>query len=77
MLYFDRIDFSEGIDVNKSSVSKECIIFHYCNFLDKGFKFKLDVWNGCRDVLIMFINLNDIAILSICVVDYCCIINGI
>ena len=24
MLYFDRIDVSEGIDVNKTSKSKEC-----------------------------------------------------
>ena len=26
MLYFDRIDVFEGIDVNKKSASKECII---------------------------------------------------
>ena len=24
MIYFDRIDVSEGIDVNKTSASKEC-----------------------------------------------------
>ena len=29
MFYFDRIDLSEGIDVNKTSASKECDIFHY------------------------------------------------
>ena len=29
MLYFDRIDFSEGIDFNKTSESKECDICHY------------------------------------------------
>ena len=29
MLYFDRIDFSEGIDVNKASATKECDIGHY------------------------------------------------
>ena len=28
MLYFDRIDISEGIDVNKTSESKECDICH-------------------------------------------------
>ena len=77
MFYFDRIHFSEGIDVNKTSASREGIIFHYCYFLDKGFKFQLDVCNGCHDVLMMFINLHDIAILSTCVVDYPCIINGI
>ena len=29
MLYFDRIDFSEGTDVNKTSESKEFKIFRY------------------------------------------------
>ena len=29
MLYFDRIDVSEGIDSNKTSASKECDICHY------------------------------------------------
>ena len=29
MLYFDRIDVSEGIDINKTGVSKECHICHY------------------------------------------------
>ena len=36
MLYFGRIDVSEGIDVNQTSASKECIIWHYWYFLDKG-----------------------------------------
>ena len=27
MLYFDRIDVSEGTDVNKTSASKACVIF--------------------------------------------------
>ena len=27
MLYFDKIDISEGIDVNKTSKSKECDFF--------------------------------------------------
>ena len=29
MLYFDRTDVSEGIDVNKTSPSEECDICHY------------------------------------------------
>ena len=28
MLDYDRIDISEGIDVNKTSLSKECDICH-------------------------------------------------
>ena len=37
MLYYDGINVSEGIDVNKTSKSKECDICHYWYFLDKGF----------------------------------------
>ena len=29
MLYYDKMDVSEGIDVNKTSESKECDICHY------------------------------------------------
>ena len=29
MLEYDRIDISEGIDVNKTSASKECDIYNY------------------------------------------------
>ena len=29
MLYYDRIDVSKGIDVNKISKLKECDICHY------------------------------------------------
>ena len=32
ILYFDRIGVSEGIDVNKTSASKECNIRHYWCF---------------------------------------------
>ena len=39
MLYFDRIDVSEGTDVNKTSASKECDICHYWYFLNKCFRF--------------------------------------
>ena len=39
MLYYDRIDVSVGIGVNKTSASKEYDFCHYWNFLNKGFKF--------------------------------------
>ena len=35
MLEYDRIDISEGIDINKANASKECDICHYSYFLDK------------------------------------------
>ena len=38
MLQYDRIDISEGIDINKTKVSKECKICRYWYFKDIGFK---------------------------------------
>ena len=29
LLHYDRIDVSQGIDVNKTSASKECDFCHY------------------------------------------------
>ena len=43
MLYFDRIDISEEIDVNKTSKSKECNICHYQYFVHNGFTFQPNV----------------------------------
>ena len=77
ILYYDRIDISEGINVNTTSESKECGICHYWYFLDKGFKFQPNVYNGCCNVLMMSMNLSNIAILNMQGVDYCCIIDGI
>ena len=37
MLEYDRIDLSEGIDVNKTSNSRECSLWHYYYFLDINF----------------------------------------
>ena len=70
MLYYDRIDVSEGIDVNKTSASKECDICHYWYFLNDSFKFQPNVCNSCHDLLMMSINLRVIAILSINGSDY-------
>ena len=70
MLYYDRIDLTEGIDVNMTSESKECDICRYWYFLNKGFKFQPYV---CNDAM----NLRAIAILKIKRADYRCIISGI
>ena len=74
MPYFDKINLSEGIDINKTSASKECDICHYWYFLSYSFKFQPNVCNRCHDLLIS-INLSDIAILNIKGSDYCCIVS--
>ena len=48
MLYRDRIEVSEGIDLNKTRESKECNICHYRYFLKKALKFKM----SAMDVMI-------------------------
>ena len=45
MLYCDRLEVSEGIDVDKTNALKKCGICHHWYFLDKRFKF----CNGCHD----------------------------
>ena len=65
MLYYDRIDVSEGIDVNKTSASKQCDICHRWYFLNYTFKFQPNVCNRCHVLLMMPINLSNIAILNI------------
>ena len=77
MLYYDRIDTSEGIDINKTSKLKECDICHYWYFSNKGFEFQPNVCNRCHDLLMMSMKLSDITILNIKIAGYCCIIRKI
>ena len=77
MLYYDRINVFEEIYVNKTSELKECDICHYWYFLNKVFKFQSYVCNRCHDLVIMSMNLSNIAILNIKGAGYWCIISGI
>ena len=47
MLYYDRVDISEDITINKTRALKECDFTHYWYFLDKGFGFQSHVFNKC------------------------------
>ena len=51
MLEYKRFDISEGIDVNKTKLSKECDICHYWYFKDIGFKNEPYLCNGCHDLI--------------------------
>ena len=68
MLYVDKIDVSERIDVIITSASKECDLFHYWYFLNYSLKFQPNVCNRCHDLLMMSINLSDIVILKILII---------
>ena len=65
MLEYDRIDISEGIDVNKTSLSKECDICHYWYFKDIAFKYEPYLCNVCHDLMQKAMNFNNIAIVYI------------
>ena len=75
MLHYDRIDISEGFDVNNTTASKECDICHHWYFINYSFKVQPNVFNRCHDLLMIIINLNDIATLNIKGYDYHCIIS--
>ena len=77
IICFDRIDAPGGTDVDKISKSRDCDNCHYWYSLNKGFKFQLQVCNSCQDLLQMYMNRSDIAILKIKNADYCCIVSGI
>ena len=51
MLQYDRINISEGNDVSKKSLSKECDICHHCFFKNIGFKYEKYLCNGCHDLM--------------------------
>ena len=77
MLQYEKNHVSEGIDTNKTSVSKDCMLCHYWNFKYVGFKFKPHVCNKCHDVLMTADELKNIAILNVKGVDFRCILWGI
>ena len=77
MLQYQKINVSEGIDVNKTSESKECKLCHCWFFKDLGFKFEKHVCNGCHDLLTMAYSLKNIAILSAKGATFRCVLMGI
>ena len=77
MLQYEKIDVSEGIDVNKTSASKEYELCHYQFFKDIGFKFEEHVCNKCHDLLTMAYSLKNIAVLSAKEATFRCLLMGI
>ena len=65
MLEYERIDISEGIDVNKTNLSKEYDICHYWYFKDIDFKYEPYLCNGCHDLMQKAMVFNNIAIVYI------------
>ena len=62
MLEYDRIYISEGIDVDKTSTSKECKICHYWYFKNIDFKYEPHLCNGSDSLMQKAVSFNDVAI---------------
>ena len=62
MLAYERIDISDGIDVNKSDESKECTLCHYWYVLDKNFSYGSYLCDGCYNMTQKCNKLKNIAI---------------
>ena len=60
---YDRIDISEGIDVNKNiSTSKQCYLCSYWYFIDKNFNYQKYMCNGCHDMSMKAISMYNLCI---------------
>ena len=65
MLEYDKIDISEGIDVNKTNKSKECMLCHYWYFLNKNFSYGPYLCDGCYNIVQKSISFKNIAIVRV------------
>ena len=65
MLEYDRIDLSEGIDNKKfKETSRECSLCRFYYFLDKNFNYGLYLCNGCYDMSLKAISMQNLAIIN-------------
>ena len=62
MLEYDRIDLSEGIDVNKTSNSRKGSFCHYYYFLDINFNYQKYLCDGCHDMSMKANSMQNLAI---------------
>ena len=64
-LEYDRIDISEGVDVNKASLSKECEPCHDWYFKDNGLKYENYLCNGLHNLMQKAMSFNDVAVVYV------------
>ena len=62
MLKYDEIVISEGIDINKTNKSKECMLCYYWCFLDNNFSYGRYLCIGCYNIMQKSNNFKNIAI---------------
>ena len=74
MIQYERIDISEGIDINRSNESRECILCYYWYSKDILYKYEQYICNGCHNLLMVLYDLDNFMILNIKGVDYRCFV---
>ena len=77
MLRYQKMDVSEGININKTNASKECELHHYWFFKGVGFKFEEHVCNKCHDLLTIAYSFKDTGILNAKGATFRCILMDI
>ena len=65
MIEYERIDISEGIDVDKTNKSKECVFCYYWYFLHKNVSYGPYLCDHCYNVFLKSIDFENIAIVHI------------
>ena len=65
MLEYDRIDISEGVDINKASLSRQCDICHCWYFKNISFKYEPYLCNVCHDLMQKVMGFNNVAVVYV------------
>ena len=65
MLKYDKIDITEGIDLNKTNKSKECMFYDYWYYLNKNFSYGPFTCDGCYNIVERSTDFKNIAIIYV------------
>ena len=65
MLKYDKIGITEGIDLDKTNKSRECMFYHYWCYLNKNFSYGPFTCDGCYNIVQKLIDFKNIAIVHV------------
>ena len=65
MLEYDKINISEGIDINKcEKTSRKCSLCKFYYFLDKNFKYGPYLCDDCYDMSMKAVSMQNLTIIN-------------
>ena len=65
MLEYDKINISEGIDINKcEETSRKCSLCKFYYFLDKNFKYGPYLWDSCYNMSTKVVSTQNLTIVN-------------